>query len=52
MEIYRNRKAGKLWLTQRFNMLNAKPVKTPVAAHFRLSTKFCPKTENEVEYMA
>ncbi|KAL5768311.1 hypothetical protein ACOSQ2_015094 [Xanthoceras sorbifolium] len=60
MEIKRNRKEGKLFLTQRgyiekvlerFGMKNAKPVSTPLAAHFRLSAALSPKTESEKRYM-
>lgn len=48
MDIIRDRRAGKLWLSQeryiervleRFNMKNAKPVSTPLAAHFKLRKK-------------
>nr|KYP66486.1 Retrovirus-related Pol polyprotein from transposon TNT 1-94 [Cajanus cajan] len=51
MDIIRDRKAGKLWLSQeryiervleRFNMKNAKPVITPLVGHFKLSKKSCP----------
>uniref|UniRef100_A0A3Q7IYG7 Uncharacterized protein n=1 Tax=Solanum lycopersicum TaxID=4081 RepID=A0A3Q7IYG7_SOLLC len=61
MEIARDRKAGKLWLSQekyiervleRFNMKNAKPVNTPLAAHFKLSKRCCPTTEKEKESMS
>lgn len=61
MEIQRDRKAGKLWLTQRgyvqkvlerFNMQKAKPVNTPLGAHFQLSSQSCPITEDEVGYMS
>ena len=47
MEIRRDRDAKRLWLSQanyvkkvleRFSMENAKPVSTPLANHFRLST--------------
>ena len=47
MEIHRDRDANRLWLSQasyvkkmleRFSMENAKPVSTPLANHFRLST--------------
>ena len=60
MEIYRDREVSKLWLTQknylkkfleRFSMFNAKPVQTPLAVHFRLSSEKCLSTEDEVEYM-
>ncbi|KAK3009533.1 hypothetical protein RJ639_014633 [Escallonia herrerae] len=61
MEIHRDRKAGKLWVTQksyvekvleRFNMLNAKLVSTPLRAHFQLSSQLCPSTKEDVEYMS
>ena len=61
MEIKRDRKAGKLWLSQqkytekvlnRFGMKDAKPVTTPLASHFRLSTARSYKTDEEVEYMS
>ncbi|KAL2642974.1 hypothetical protein R1flu_010561 [Riccia fluitans] len=52
MEIHKDEKGGKLWLTQKkyakkvlkkFNMLDAKLVGTPLANHFKhqLSTAFC-----------
>lgn len=61
MEIIRDRKAGTLCLSQkgyiekilqRFNMQNAKPVSTPLAAHFRLSSTLSPKTPDEIDYMS
>ncbi|KAK3010466.1 hypothetical protein RJ639_013018 [Escallonia herrerae] len=61
MEIHRDRKAGKLWVTmksyvekvlERFSMLNAKPVSTPLGAHFQLSSQLCPSTEEDIEYMS
>jgi len=54
MEIQRDRKAGKLYLSQsryiekvldRFNMGNFKAVSIPFAAHFRLSAESCPHSE-------
>lgn len=51
MEIHRNESSSKLRLTQtryvekslaRFNMSNAKVVKTPLATHFKLSATLCP----------
>ncbi|GKV38830.1 hypothetical protein SLEP1_g46695 [Rubroshorea leprosula] len=48
MKIFRDRKSKKLWLSQekyiekvldRFNMSKAKPVGTPLAGHFKLSTE-------------
>ena len=56
MEILRDRKTGKLWLSQeryiermleRFNMKNSKPVSTPLAGHFKLNKRLCPYTEKE-----
>ena len=56
MKILRDRKAGKLWMSQeryiermleRFNMKNSKPVSTPLAGHFKLSKRFCPSIEKE-----
>ncbi|KAK3030421.1 hypothetical protein RJ639_037550 [Escallonia herrerae] len=61
MEIHRDRNAGKLWVTmksyvekvlERFSMLNAKPVSTPLGAHFQLSSQLCPSTEEDIEYMS
>lgn len=61
MEITRDRKAGKLWLSQekyiervleRFNMKHAKPVGTPLATHFKLDKRACPTTEKEKEAMS
>ncbi|KAE9617992.1 putative RNA-directed DNA polymerase [Lupinus albus] len=61
MEIHRDRQAGKLFLSQqkyiervleRFNMNVCKPVSTPLAAHFKLSSDLCPHTEEEVERMS
>ena len=51
MEIMRDRVVGKLSLSQKgyiekvlrmFNMQNAKPIITPLAAHFRLLYALCP----------
>jgi len=48
MEITRDRGSGKLWLSQenyvlkvleRFNMVEARPVTTHLAGHFKLSSK-------------
>ena len=33
-------------------MLNAKPVKIPLATHFQLSSELCPKIDDKAEYMA
>uniref|UniRef100_A0A2N9F8B2 Integrase catalytic domain-containing protein n=1 Tax=Fagus sylvatica TaxID=28930 RepID=A0A2N9F8B2_FAGSY len=57
----RDREARKLWLSQKnyirkvlekFSMLDAKPVSTPLANHFRLSGSQCPKNEEEIENMS
>ncbi|KAG8475483.1 hypothetical protein CXB51_032327 [Gossypium anomalum] len=59
MEILRDRKVSKLYLSQkgyiekvlcRFNMQSAKPVSTPLAAHFRLSSALSPQSDDEIEY--
>ena len=61
MEILGERALGRLWLSQsgyvwkvleRFSMENAKPVSTPLANHFRLSTTQCPKTDDDVQDMS
>jgi hypothetical protein len=61
MEIIRDRKSGLLSLSQknyiekvlhRFNMHNAKPVNTPLAPHFKLSTKHCDESYDDLEYMS
>nr|AAT44282.1 putative polyprotein [Oryza sativa Japonica Group] len=61
MEITRERHSGKLYLSQkgyiekvlrRFNMHDAKPVSTPLAAHFRLSSDLCPLSDYDIEYMS
>uniref|UniRef100_A0A2N9GFS8 Integrase catalytic domain-containing protein n=1 Tax=Fagus sylvatica TaxID=28930 RepID=A0A2N9GFS8_FAGSY len=61
MQILRDRKAKKLWLSQekyvervleRFNMKHAKPVSTPLGGHFKLSKKSCPSSNKEKENMA
>ena len=61
MEILRDRVAGRLSLShkgyienvlRRFNMQNEKPITTPLAAHFRLSSALCPQSDEEVDYMS
>ncbi|KAH9680636.1 Integrase catalytic domain-containing protein [Citrus sinensis] len=56
VEIERNRAAGLMFLSQKkyftrilhsFQMLNSKPVVTPLAAHFRLSNLQSPKTSEK-----
>eukprot|EP00253_Pinus_taeda_P028006 PITA_28006 len=54
-------KNKRLWLSQekyikkvlgRFNMKDAKPVGTPLATHFKLSTELCPSDDKEKEEMS
>ncbi|KAE8707081.1 hypothetical protein F3Y22_tig00110387pilonHSYRG00804 [Hibiscus syriacus] len=61
MEICRDRDSRKLRLSQRgyvekmlerFAMSSAKPVSTPLANHFKLSSEQFPKTDKEAEDMA
>ncbi|KAE8680998.1 hypothetical protein F3Y22_tig00111356pilonHSYRG00195 [Hibiscus syriacus] len=61
MEICKDRDLRKLWLSQwgyiekmleRFTMSSTKPVSTPLANHFKLSSEQCPKTNKEAEDMA
>ena len=61
MQISRDRPSGKLYLSQsgyinkvlrRFNMHDAKPVSTPLAAHFRLSSALCPESNDDIEHMS
>jgi len=56
MKITRDRKKEKLWLSQeryvqkvleRFNMSKSKPVCSPLASHFKLSSKQCPSSDEE-----
>jgi hypothetical protein len=61
MEIHRDRKNGKLWLSQqkyvekilmRFDMNNVKLVSIPLASHFKISSSLCPSTDEENDYMS
>ncbi|KAH9792408.1 hypothetical protein KPL71_004103 [Citrus sinensis] len=62
MEIRRDKKNGSVWLTQksylkkvleRFGMDDkTKPVCTPLAPHFKLSSSLCPRSQEECDYMA
>ena len=61
MEISRERALGRLWFSQsvyvrkvleRFSMENAKPISTPLANHFRLSTIQFLKTDDDVQDMS
>ena len=56
MEIHRDRKNGKLWLSQqkyvekvleKFCMNNVKPVNVPLASHFKLSSVLSPRTDED-----
>jgi hypothetical protein len=60
VRIQRSRKDKKLFISQeqyiekvleRFNMNNAKVVSSPLATHFKLSTKQSPSTDEEKEDM-
>ena len=57
MRITRHMKNHKLTLSQgeyiekvleRFRMKNEKPIGTPLAYHFKLTKKICPKTQDEI----
>ena len=37
---------------EKFSMLDAKPVSTPLANHFRLSGSQCPKNKEEIKNMS
>jgi hypothetical protein len=61
MEIHRDRKNGKLWLSQqkyvekilmRSGMNNEKLVQIPLASHFKLSSGLCPSNDEEKDYMS
>jgi hypothetical protein len=61
MEIFRDMRNGKLWLSQqkyvekillRFGMNDVKPVSVPLASHFKISSSLCPSTKEENEYMS
>ncbi|GKV35094.1 hypothetical protein SLEP1_g43407 [Rubroshorea leprosula] len=61
MEIHRDHKGGKLFLSQkkyiekvleRFGLHEAKAVTTPLGAHFKLSSNLSPETEEEKKFMA
>eukprot|EP00253_Pinus_taeda_P025925 PITA_25925 len=61
MEIHRDRKNGKLWLSQqkyvekvleKFSMNNVKPVNIPLASHFKLSSVLSPRADEEKQYMS
>ena len=61
MEIHRDRKHGKLWLSQqkyvekmlvKFDMNNVKPVNIPLASHFKLSSSLCLSSREEKDDMS
>jgi hypothetical protein len=61
MEISRDRKSDLLFLSQHdyikkvlryFNMQNSKPVSTPIAAHFKLSSSQSSRIDLDFEYMS
>ena len=61
MEIIRDRNAGVLYLSQkryiekvleRFSMVHAKPVSTPLSSHFKLSKELSPQSKEEEKSMA
>jgi hypothetical protein len=61
MEIFRNRRNGKIWLSQqncvkkiilRFGMNSVKPVFVPFASHFKIYSSLFPSTKEENEYMS
>jgi ATP-binding cassette subfamily B (MDR/TAP) protein 1 len=61
MRISRDEQGGTLQLSQaeyickvlqRFNMRDAKPIRTPLVSHFRLSKEQCPETDEKKDFMA
>ncbi|GAB2282215.1 hypothetical protein Dimus_039529 [Dionaea muscipula] len=61
VKIRRDRKAGKVFLTHkgfvekvldRFDMLDAKPVSTPMDSHFRLSVALSRQSDDDKNYMS
>jgi hypothetical protein len=61
MEIHRDRKNGKLWLSQekyvekilqRFGMNKVKPVNIPLSSHFKISSGLSPSNDEEKEFMS
>ncbi|KAG8474748.1 hypothetical protein CXB51_031715 [Gossypium anomalum] len=49
--LYGLKQSPRQWY-KRFNMRSAKPVSTPLAAHFRLSSALSPQSDDEIEYMS
>jgi hypothetical protein len=61
MDIHRDKKNGKLWLSQQkyvekilmsFGMNNVRPVQIPLAFHFNISSSLCPSNDEEKDYMS
>jgi ATP-binding cassette subfamily B (MDR/TAP) protein 1 len=61
MEIHRERKNGKFWLSQKkyvekilmgFKMNDMKPIRIPLASHFNISSSLCHSNDEEKEYMS
>ena len=61
MKISRDRKNGKLWLSQesyivkvleRFNVSKAKAVCSPLAGHLKFSSKQCPTSDKDMKEMS
>ena len=61
MQIHRDRKNGKLWLSQkkyvekilqRFGMKKVKPVNIPLSSHLNISSSLSPKNGEEKQYMS
>lgn len=59
MEIHKDRKNGKLWLSQQKYvervldcMNNVKPVNVPLASHYKISSVLSPRTDEEKLYMS
>ncbi|KAG8496965.1 hypothetical protein CXB51_008193 [Gossypium anomalum] len=49
--LYGLKQSPRQWY-KRFNMRSAKPVSTPLAAHFRLSSALSPQSDDEIKYMS
>ncbi|KAG8481754.1 hypothetical protein CXB51_027217 [Gossypium anomalum] len=49
--LYGLKQSPRQWY-KRFNMQSAKPVSTPLAAHFKLSSALSPQSDDEIEYMS
>ncbi|KAG8499322.1 hypothetical protein CXB51_005880 [Gossypium anomalum] len=51
MSLYSLKQSPRQWY-KRFNMQSAKPVSTPLVAHFRLSSALSPQSDDEIECMS